>query len=115
VDPDTLNRMIREYREVTASTVKRAKKTLKKAGSTAQAMAAIEAKGRHQEPSPESKPRSPHILYLSRTLRSNDKNYTFLELELGAVVSSVLKLQRYLDGPRRRAKSCRSHCRHDRA
>jgi hypothetical protein len=65
MDPDTLNRMIREYREVTASTVKRAKKTLMKAGSTAQAMAAIEAKGRHQEPSPESKPRArPYSTYL---------------------------------------------------
>jgi hypothetical protein len=38
------------------------------------------------------------ILYLSRVLRSYEKNYTILELELGAVVWSVLKLQRYLDG-----------------
>jgi hypothetical protein len=38
------------------------------------------------------------ILYLSRTLRAYEKNYTILELEMGAVVWSVLKLQRYLDG-----------------
>jgi hypothetical protein len=36
-------------------------------------------------------------VYLSRTLRSYKKNYTILELEMGAVVWSVLKLQRYLD------------------
>jgi hypothetical protein len=38
------------------------------------------------------------VLYLSRTLRSYERNYTILELELGAVVWSILKLQRYLDG-----------------
>jgi hypothetical protein len=38
------------------------------------------------------------VLYLSRTLRSYERNYTILELELGAVVWSILKLQRYLNG-----------------
>ena len=38
------------------------------------------------------------ILFLSRTLRQYEKGYTILELELGAVVWSILKCQRYLDG-----------------
>ena len=38
------------------------------------------------------------VLYLSRNLRAYEKNYTILELELGAVVWAVLKCQRYLDG-----------------
>ena len=38
------------------------------------------------------------VLYLSRTLRSYEKNYTILELELAAVVWAILKCQRYLDG-----------------
>jgi hypothetical protein len=80
--------------------VEGARKTLRTAGSTAEAMAIVEAKERKNEaqPASESKPRERPILYLSRTLRSYERNYTILELELGAVVWSVLKLQHYLDG-----------------
>jgi hypothetical protein len=100
MDSETLDQMIREYREATTSSTKRARNTLQAEGSTARARAAVEARERdsEREPVPESKPRERPILYLSRTLRSYEKNYTILERELGAVVWSVLKLQRYLDG-----------------
>jgi hypothetical protein len=97
MDADTLDK-IRDYREATNNSLKRARNTLRTAGSTARAMAVVEAREREKEPVPESKPRERPILYLSRTLRSYERNYTILELELGAVVWSVLKLQRYLDG-----------------
>jgi hypothetical protein len=63
-------------------------------------MAIVEAREwkKESQPASESKPREGPILYLSRILRSYERNYTILDLELGAVVWSVLKLQRYLDG-----------------
>jgi hypothetical protein len=46
----------------------------------------------------ENRTRERPILFLSRVLRSYERNYTILELEMGAVVWAILKLQRYLDG-----------------
>jgi hypothetical protein len=46
----------------------------------------------------EDRTRERPILFLSRVLRSYEQNYTILELEMGAVVWAILKLQRYLDG-----------------
>ena len=43
--------------------------------------------------SEKTKPEEHTILFLSRTLRPYEKNYTILELEMGAVVWAVLKLQ----------------------
>jgi hypothetical protein len=87
MDHEALDRMIDEYRETSGASARLASAILEEAGSTAKAI----EKGRS---STGERP----ILYLSRTLRSYEKNYTILELELGAVVWSVLKLQRYLDG-----------------
>jgi hypothetical protein len=46
----------------------------------------------------EGRTRERPILFLSRVLRSYERNYTILEHEMGAVVWAILKLQRYLDG-----------------
>jgi hypothetical protein len=81
-----------------ANTTSRARKSLRNAGSSAKAMQAVEESARPEGISPGGNLRERPILYLSRTLRSYEKNYTILELELGAVVWSILKLQRYLDG-----------------
>jgi hypothetical protein len=87
MDNEALDEMIEEYRRTSEATVRVASATLEEAGSTAKAI----------ERARTTKKERP-ILYLSRVLRAYEKNYTILELELGAVVWSVLKLQRYLDG-----------------
>jgi hypothetical protein len=107
MDPETLDRMITEYRESKKGATSRARKRLQETGSSAKAMQAVEAEAKAKvggetqriagNPA-ETTMRERPILYLSRTLRSYERNYTILELELGAVVWSVLKLQRYLDG-----------------
>ena len=38
------------------------------------------------------------IYFISRVLKSYKEDYTILELEMAAVVWSILKFQRYLDG-----------------
>jgi hypothetical protein len=52
MDSETLDRMIREYREATNNSVKKACNTLRTAGSTARAMAAVEARERDSEREP---------------------------------------------------------------
>jgi hypothetical protein len=99
MDEDTLDVMIRDYWESTSNTTPRARRSLREAGSSANAMQAVEASARPEvSGGTEDHPRGRPILYLSRTLPSYEKNYTILELELRAVVWSILKLQRYLDG-----------------
>jgi hypothetical protein len=87
MDNGALDEMIAEYRRETTATVKAAFANLEEAGTTARAI-----------PRSISTKTERPILYLSRTLRSHERNYTILELEMGAVVWAVLKLQRYLDG-----------------
>jgi hypothetical protein len=87
MDNEALDEMIEEYRRTSEATVRVASATLEEAGSTAKVI----------ERARTTKKERP-ILYLSRVLRDCEKNYTILELELGAVVWSVLKLQRYLNG-----------------
>jgi hypothetical protein len=79
--------MVDQYRRETTATAKAASANLEEAGTTANAI-----------PRGISTKTERPILYLSRTLRSYERNYTILELEMGAVVWAVLKLQRYLDG-----------------
>jgi hypothetical protein len=100
MDHETLQRMIKEYRDANKDSTTRAKTRLRREQTTANAMRTVEEQARIAEgsPTPRTKPKERSILYLSRTLRSYERNYTILELELGAVVWSVLKLQRYLDG-----------------
>jgi hypothetical protein len=87
MDEKALKVMIDRYRQDTTATAKAASTNLEEAGTTSEAIR-IGISTKLERP----------ILYLSRTLRSYERNYTILELELGAVVWSVLKLQRYLDG-----------------
>jgi hypothetical protein len=99
MDRETLERMIAEYRESNKDSNTKATARLRRDGTTANAMRAVEdaaKKTKIEDATKKTKERP--ILYLSRTLRSYERNYTILELELGAVVWSVLKLQRYLDG-----------------
>jgi hypothetical protein len=100
MDHDTLQRMITQYRDTNKEATSRAKMRLRREQTTANAMLTVEGEARREEgnPMPKTRPKERPILYLSRTLRSYERNYTILELELGAVVWSVLKLQRYLDG-----------------
>jgi hypothetical protein len=108
MDIGTLEKMIAEYREANKASNTKATTRLRREGLTAKAMQAVEdaaKKPKHdaredaaKKPKHDARPRERPILYLSRTLRSYERNYTILELELGAVVWSVLKLQRYLDG-----------------
>jgi hypothetical protein len=87
--------MIEDFRSGRNKATSQAKSRLRSTGSTANAMQAVDDSARDgKAPKPKERP----ILYLSRTLRSYERNYTILELELGAVVWSILKLQRYLDG-----------------
>jgi hypothetical protein len=82
-----LKAMVEEYRRHTTATAKAASTKLEQSGSTVEAIKrGISTK--------QERP----ILYLSRTLRSYERNYTILELDMGAVVWAVLKLQRYLEG-----------------
>jgi hypothetical protein len=99
MDMGTLEKMIAEYREANKASNTKATTRLRREGTTANAMQAVEdaaKKTKVEDTAKKTKERP--ILYLSRTLRSYERNYTILELELGAVVWSVLKLQRYLDG-----------------
>jgi hypothetical protein len=99
IDQGTLEKMIAEYRESNKDSNTKAKTRLRREGTTANAIRTVEdaaKKTKVEDAAKKTKERP--ILYLSRTLRSYERNYTILELELGAVVWSVLKLQRYLDG-----------------
>jgi hypothetical protein len=87
MDSEELDHMIEEYRRTSETTARAASATLKEAGSTAKAIERVRTVKKEHP-----------ILYLSRTLRSYERNYTILELEMGAVVWAVLKLQRYLNG-----------------
>jgi hypothetical protein len=99
MDHQTLNKIIAEYREASKDSMTRATARLRREGTTAKAMVAVEETAKAGgKPESRTRPKERPILYLSRTLRSYERNYTILELELGAVVWSVLKLQRYLDG-----------------
>jgi hypothetical protein len=96
IDPETLQKMIDDYRTRKKESTSQARTRLRKQGSTANAMQAVEDGAKRDKNHSRQKERP--VLYLSRTLRSYERNYTILELELGAVVWSILKLQRYLDG-----------------
>jgi hypothetical protein len=96
MDPATLQKMIDDYRTGKKESTSQARARLRKQGSTANAMQAVEDGAKRDKQHARQKERP--VLYLSRTLRSYERNYTILELELGAVVWSILKLQRYLDG-----------------
>jgi transposase InsO family protein len=87
MDKKALETMVDQYRREATATARAASANLEEAGTTAKAI-----------PRGISTKNERPILYLSRTLRSYERNYTILELEMGAVVWSVLKLQRYLDG-----------------
>jgi hypothetical protein len=95
MDAETLDAMVKEYREPNAATTGRARTTLRKPKTTAIAMQLVEDDARERAPrKSEEKARERPILYLSRTLRTYERNYTILELELGAVVWGVLKLRK---------------------
>jgi hypothetical protein len=107
MDPATLEKMIKAYRAERTKATSQARTRLRKDGSTAKAMLAVEEEAQmlavEEEAQMADNGRPPRqkerpVLYLSRTLRTYERNYTILELELGAVVWSILKLQRYLDG-----------------
>lgn len=89
VDENTLQRLITEWEATNATTMNVNVSPTLDISASARKNIRETGPGRFEE-----KP----ILFLSRVLRSYEKNYTILELELGAVVWAILKCQRYLDG-----------------
>jgi hypothetical protein len=82
MDAETLDAMVKEYREANAATTGRARTTLLKAKTTAMAMQLVEDDARERAPcKSEQKARERPILYLSQTLRTYERNYTMLELD----------------------------------
>jgi hypothetical protein len=90
MDPETLQKMIDKYRAGKSESTSQARARLRKQGLTANAMETVEEGAKRDKP--HARQKEPPVLYLLRTLRSYERNHTILELEMGAVVWSVLKL-----------------------